>query len=87
MGDAATAVIKTRRGRGALVPRTLRELRVDRGWKLSQLAEHSGLHLAVVSQIERGRLAATHEELDALSDALDLPLAAALMVVHWEQQP
>lgn len=81
------AVINAQRRRSAAVPRTLRELRVDRGWKLRELAEHSGLHIAVVSQIERGRLAATHVELEALSEALDLPLAAALMVVHWEQQP
>lgn len=66
------------------VPRTLRELRVARGWKLADLAQASGLHVAVVSQIERGRMAATPDEIAALAAALQLELAVAVMVVHWE---
>lgn len=84
MRARADTVINAPRRRQAPLPRTLRELRVDRAWTLRDLSRESGLHVAVLSQIERGRLAPNPDELRALAAALDLELAAALMVVHWE---
>lgn len=80
------AVTKKQRGRpSAGVPRTLRELRLDRGWKLAELAERSGLPVPTLSLIERGRFVATPAEINALAAALGMPLASASMVVHWER--
>lgn len=75
-----------RRGRPlAASPRPLRDLRLTRGWTLADLAQASGLHVATISQLERGRMAATAREIRALSDAIGLQLATIAMVVHWER--
>lgn len=41
----------------------LRELRTDRGWRLKDAAEHSGLSVPYLSDLERGR---TNPSLDTL---------------------
>lgn len=57
------------------VARTLRELRLDAGLSLRELAERAQLNKAVVSQIERGRMVATPAELARLEAGLALPIA------------
>lgn len=84
MAAAPNRLIKTPGRPSAGVPRTLRELRVDRGWNLQTLADRAGLNVATVSQIERGKLVAEPHHLQALSDAVGLTLQVAVMVVHWE---
>lgn len=50
--------------------RTLREIRVGQGMRLSELANRSGLNRGTLSMIERGRMVASPEELVAIADAL-----------------
>lgn len=86
MDDARQTVITPPGKASGAVPRTLRELRYERDWPLTQLAAESGIHVATLSQIERGRIAASPDEIRALEQALGLQLAPALMVVHWSTE-
>lgn len=56
--------------RPTTVLRTLRELRLDRGWTLTHLAGLTGINKGTLSQIERGRIVADNDELYSLGLAL-----------------
>lgn len=58
---------------GKPAPRTLRELRTAAGITLAVLGELSGVHIATLSQIERGRVIARPEEAERIARALSLP--------------
>lgn len=70
---------------GPRMLRTLRELRVEQGLSLRELAEASGVNKGTISQIERGRLVATRAELDAIAAILDRPLEVRTLVVYEER--
>jgi transcriptional regulator with XRE-family HTH domain len=70
-----------------VVARTLREIRLERDLSLRELAGLSGVSYAVISQIERGRMAATSEEAEAIADALGVgALVTRTMLVHEESR-
>jgi len=54
--------------------RRIRTLRDERQWTQAQLAEHSGLDVSYVSQIERGRRDPSLTSLRALAGAFSLRL-------------
>ncbi len=64
-------------GNAALGAR-LRELRKEKGLKLVALANKSGVSLAYVSEVERGRKLPSLEVLDRLAGALGLSILDVL---------
>jgi transcriptional regulator with XRE-family HTH domain len=56
----------------------LRELRQEKGLKLAALANQSGVSLAYVSEVERGRKLPSLEVLDRLAGALGLSVLEVL---------
>lgn len=52
----------------------LRQLRNARGWTLREVAQESQVALGYLSEIERGRKEASSELLNAICDALGVPL-------------
>ena len=61
--------------------KTLRELRLDLGLTLPELADEAGISKATLSMIERGRVVATPAELATLSEQLDVELENRMQVV------
>ena len=59
----------------------LADLRAQRGWPLRELAQRSGLSIAYLSELERGRKLPTLEALDQLAAAFDFTLAAFLRLL------
>lgn len=57
-------------------PHTLRELRLQRGWSLNDLAQLCEIPKAIISQIERGRMVATAQEADRLAAVFGYPPGA-----------
>ncbi|TMV04782.1 helix-turn-helix domain-containing protein [Ruegeria sediminis] len=60
----------------------LKELRLDRGWSLDQLAGESGLSRATLSRMEKGEVSPTAESLGRLCAAFGLPMSRLLMMVE-----
>ncbi|MCA4132504.1 helix-turn-helix domain-containing protein [Arthrobacter sp. M4] len=58
----------------ALLPSRIRELRRNRGMTLGQVAEQTGLSVAMLSQVERGLSDPSLESLRRLAEALQVPL-------------
>lgn len=56
------------------VGETLREERLDRGWRIADVAERAGVAPQYLSEIERGRKDPSSEILGALAGALGLPV-------------
>ena len=52
----------------------LRQIRAARGWTLREVAKESQVALGYLSEIERGRKEASSELLDAICQALGVPL-------------
>lgn len=52
----------------------LRQIRSARGWTLREVAKESQVALGYLSEIERGRKEASSELLDAICQALGVPL-------------
>jgi transcriptional regulator with XRE-family HTH domain len=52
----------------------IRELRLDRGLSLSQVAEQTGLSIAMLSQVERGLSDPSLESLRRLAQAFEVPM-------------
>lgn len=63
------------------VLRLLRDVRVERGYKLPQFAAEVGIEKGRLSRIERGIMFATAGELSRVSDALDLPFENRVLPV------
>lgn len=82
MADATNHSVTTRRG-GAML-RTLRELRVEAGLSLQDLADASGVNKGTISQIERGRIVASPRELAAISSVLDRDLEVRTLAIYEE---
>ena len=61
--------------------KTLRELRLELGITLPELADEAGIPKATLSMIERGRVVATPAELALLSEQLDVKLENRMQVV------
>jgi len=57
----------------------LREERLLRGWTQEQLGEHADLSWNYVGQVERGVRNISVDNMDALAQALGLPLAELLL--------
>ena len=60
------------------VGRRVRELRIERGLSLSELARRSGVGKATLSELESGRRNPTLETMYALTTALETPLSSIL---------
>ena len=56
----------------------LRFLRFTRGWSQEVLAELAGLHRTYISQIERGQVNVSVDNLEKLADAFELPVPELL---------
>ena len=56
----------------------LRFLRFTRGWSQEVLAELVGLHRTYISQIERGQVNVSVDNLEKLADAFELPVPELL---------
>lgn len=50
----------------------VREIRTARGWKLSDLAERTGLAVSTISKMERGEISLTYDRFMRLSQGLGL---------------
>ncbi|GLQ05121.1 helix-turn-helix domain-containing protein [Sneathiella chinensis] len=55
--------------------RRLRDLRKERGWTLSEVAEKSGLAISTVSKVERGMMSLTYDRLNLLANGLGVDMA------------
>lgn len=64
--------------------KTLRELRLEQGMTMPDLADRSGISRGTLSMIERGRMVATPDELLRLSAVLGLQPLQSRMQVVWE---
>lgn len=64
----ATPLLRTELGA------VLRQVRHQRGWTLRDVAKESQVALGYLSEIERGRKEASSELLDAICEALGVPL-------------
>ncbi len=58
--------------------RKMRFLRFTRGWSQEVLAELAGLHRTYISQIERGQVNVSVDNLEKLADAFELPVPELL---------
>ena len=56
----------------------MRFLRFTRGWSQERLAERAGLHRTHISQIERGQVNVSIDNLEKLANAFALPLPELL---------
>jgi len=55
--------------------RRLRNLRQERGWTLSQLAERSGLAVSTISKAERGLISLTYDRMLSLARGIGVDMA------------
>jgi len=55
--------------------RRLRDLRTERGWTLSEVAEKSGLAISTISKVERGVMSLTYDRLALLASGLGVDMA------------
>lgn len=55
--------------------RRLRDLRAERGWTLSEVAEKSGLAISTISKVERGVMSLTYDRLALLASGLEVDMA------------
>ena len=65
----------------------LRKLRTDRGLRLQDLADNSGVSRATLSRIENGDVSPTAETLGRLASALALPLSQLLAPLDSDFPP
>lgn len=77
------AVAVTTRRKGTML-RTLRELRVEQGMSLAQLAEQSGINKGTLSGIERGRIVANPAELAQIGAVFGRRLEVRTIAVYEE---
>lgn len=56
--------------------RRLRQLRLENGWTLAEIAARSGLAISTISKAERGIIALTYDRLAQLAAGLDVDMAA-----------
>lgn len=56
----------------------IRDLRKERGWTLEKLAREAGIHMAHLSNIERGKCGVTLEMLGRIADALTVAVGELL---------
>lgn len=74
-GDAATAQVDTRQAdQLAQIGSRLRVAREERGMTINRVADFTGLTKGFISQVERGKAAASVASLAAICDALNLPM-------------
>lgn len=66
--------------------RTLRDIRVGQGMRLTELSRLTGLNRGLLSMIERGRMVATPRELQVLSEALGVDVLENRTVPCMEAQ-
>lgn len=59
----------------------LRDVRLQRGLTLRQVAQRASVALGYLSEVERGQKEASSEILASVSDALDVPLSKILREV------
>jgi transcriptional regulator with XRE-family HTH domain len=55
--------------------RRLRDLRTERGWTLSEVAQKSGLAISTISKVERGVMSLTYDRLALLASGLGVDMA------------
>lgn len=65
----------------------LRRMRQMKGWKLSDLAQRSGIAVSTLSKIENGALALTYDRLIQVATAFDLSLSEFISDVHEAEGP
>ncbi|MGR3563673.1 MAG: helix-turn-helix domain-containing protein [Heliomarina sp.] len=53
-----------------------RQLRIEKGWTLAELAERSGLAISTISKAERGVIALTYDRLSSLAAGLGVDMSA-----------
>lgn len=65
--------------------RTLRELRIEQGITMPELADRAHISRGTLSMIERGRMIATPQERERLAAALGKRPLENRMQVIWEE--
>jgi len=65
---------------------TLRHVRLAASMTLKELARLSGIHKAIISQIERGRMNATRTEIEAFDEALGCRFESRALLVNTEER-
>jgi transcriptional regulator with XRE-family HTH domain len=80
MREGTPIEVTTAAGPVGEVGTRLRALRTGQGLSARELAERLGISASAVSQIERGKLQPSVSRLIAITDALDVPLAAVFDV-------
>lgn len=60
------------------IAKTLKQLRAERGWSLSECAQKTATSKAMLGQIERGESSPTLKTLWRIATGLDVPLSALL---------
>jgi len=78
MGTEPTRPVRTTPAKPISL-RTLREVREEAGVSIRDLEARSGVSRFILSNIERGRMAGTREELDAIAAALGMAAGAIEM--------
>ena len=54
---------------------TLRALRTQRGWTLSELSDRTGLPISTLSKVENNRMSLTYDKLNRISRGLEVDIA------------
>lgn len=65
--------------------RALKVIRATRGLTQSDLAERSGLNRSQIAQIESGRRVPALKALEALADALEVPMYLLMLIASDEK--
>lgn len=65
----------------------LKQLRLERGWSLQELADHSGVSRSTLSRIENGDVSPTADTLGSLSAAYHMTISRLLAPVEAPFQP
>ncbi|MEO1657720.1 MAG: XRE family transcriptional regulator [Pseudomonadota bacterium] len=56
----------------------IRQLRTERGWKLSELSERTGMAISTISKVENGKLSLTYDRLLLTASAFGMSLSEFL---------
>lgn len=64
----------------------IKRLRTERGWKLSELSDRTGMAISTISKVENGKLSLTYDRLLLTASAFDMSLSEFLSSSDGESQ-
>ena len=74
--DKSINAVPDREDRRVRMGERLRQIRLEKGLTLAEVAERARLAISTVSKVERGRMALTYDRFSQLADGLGVDLAA-----------